>query len=1260
MVVIKPTKKQSTKITDFLQSIKDGRALRRVKTRLGIALPQEIKINGGVADLKKLKIGDSLISLKGKGKTKKQETQQITSVGKYTSLRFFYLVNDELPFHPHQSLVVDGKVIHAMHLKVGDNLEDENGKPIKVESVRKKHGKIDAVKVEVSGEHTYFLNGVLAHNASRYWVGGAGNWDASTTTHWSASSGGGGGASVPTSSDDVIFDSASNATAYTMTLNSQMACANLTMGHPLSGALTIATSGTNSTSIYGNLSLASGIVVTTFYSTWSFRATTGTATILTNGVKMYNVSITGAATFQLSDDLHIAFALNKTAGTFDPNGKAVVFGEYGAPGSINGVTSFYDLKLLNWNVSTNGLNLYNDITVTNAFTSTGYSATKRNFIYSNVLGTRRTITAASVTMSNTDFMDIAGAGAGTWSGTSIANGGNNTGITFTTPITCTWVGTSGGSWSNTAMWDGTIVPLIHDTVVFDANSITSGSRTITMDVAGVPSVSFANVANTPAVTISTQLRLYGDFNLTATGTFTPSGNGHYFYGRSNPTLTSAGKSFTSGWYLQTPGTTFYLGDDAVAGGVVYLYAGNFNAQNHNVSMNSFGYSPSTARTITMGDGTWTITGLSNAWIVSSTWDTIVCGNSTLKFTDSSNSNLDWNGQGKTYHTVWFSRGASTGEIRVYGLNTIYELKDTGTEAHSMLFSSNSTQHITNFTVSGTSGKLVTISTYNSTSPHYLVKDGGGIIQCDFLNVSHSVATPANSWYAGLNSTNGQSTTTAGSGWIFGVQQTKTTTAKANITWAGKAVHAQAKAAVKNMVPRTATAKAKIVFQRTDTVQAKANIYGTVEYGLPKYVAVYEGSILPNDDSSVYLPNEQAYSNFYTNNNYDSPTEEIVSGAYRQTYEGLIESGNTYRNDFSLNLPNAGYTIVIRSKAPNPGLGEPDNYPYILLGEWMDDQGIWWQARIQYNEELEQYELRVTGELEAGDLVITDIDLTAYHVFHFTFDSSNLKVYIDSVLKGTLVSEYEPSSNTPYFEFGARAYSIPGTPTDQLIAGSGADDNAVGNIAWTNPGNITAYDGNLADATVAASSEQTHWLKATNFGFDIPTGSIIAGILVYVSGKIVGVAGWQLDFIRIIKGGVIGTTVNKTAVLPNSTVNTVAASNSEDLWGETWTAEDINDEDFGVALSTIGSDGYTAAVSIEDFEIVVYYLPPETVESSFDAYWDYIQLFEELFEPGAPQLLDRSLKSKARIKKTITRGDTAESLVAYECDDLPEDAGWSAD
>ena len=52
--------------------------------------------------------------------------------------------------------------------------------------------------------------------ATRYWVGGTGDWDASDTTHWSDSSGGAGGQSVPGSSDSVIFDSSSGGGTITL------------------------------------------------------------------------------------------------------------------------------------------------------------------------------------------------------------------------------------------------------------------------------------------------------------------------------------------------------------------------------------------------------------------------------------------------------------------------------------------------------------------------------------------------------------------------------------------------------------------------------------------------------------------------------------------------------------------------------------------------------------------------------------------------------------------------------------------------------------------------------------------------------------------------------------------------------------------------------------------------------------------------------------------------------------------------------------
>lgn len=84
--------------------------------------------------------------------------------------------------------------------------------------------------------------------ATRYWVGGTGTWDASSTTNWSATSGGAGGASAPVAADTVIFDSnsgtgtcttASGSVCAIATLNSSTLGLTLGANHTMSGLFTL-------------------------------------------------------------------------------------------------------------------------------------------------------------------------------------------------------------------------------------------------------------------------------------------------------------------------------------------------------------------------------------------------------------------------------------------------------------------------------------------------------------------------------------------------------------------------------------------------------------------------------------------------------------------------------------------------------------------------------------------------------------------------------------------------------------------------------------------------------------------------------------------------------------------------------------------------------------------------------------------------------------------------------------------------------------
>jgi hypothetical protein len=89
----------------------------------------------------------------------------------------------------------------------------------------------------------------------RYWVGGTGTWDNSSTTNWSATSGGSGGASVPTSSDDVFFNA--NSGSGTVTIAATANIKNFTLtGY--TGTIT----GTNTIFAYGNITLGTTAALT--------------------------------------------------------------------------------------------------------------------------------------------------------------------------------------------------------------------------------------------------------------------------------------------------------------------------------------------------------------------------------------------------------------------------------------------------------------------------------------------------------------------------------------------------------------------------------------------------------------------------------------------------------------------------------------------------------------------------------------------------------------------------------------------------------------------------------------------------------------------------------------------------------------------------------------------------------------------------------------------------------------------------------------
>jgi uncharacterized delta-60 repeat protein len=177
--------------------------------------------------------------------------------------------------------------------------------------------------------------------------------------------------------------------------------------------------------------------------------------------------------------------------------------------------------------------------------------------------------------------------------------------------------------------------------------------------------------------------------------------------------------------------------------------------------------------------------------------------------------------------------------------------------------------------------------------------------------------------------------------------------------------------------------------------------------------------------------------------------------------------------------------------------------------------------------------------------------------------------------------------------GSQAKAATGSEGPRIATATGdcIEDASIGTVAWTTPGN--AFSSNDTYASVSVDGTTSRYIKCTNFGFSIPSGVTITGIVVGVERKANSNAngGSQDAAVRAVKGGTIGTTDKSTATIYPIAADTFEDhGSSSDLWGTTWTSSDINASNFGAAISVkkASASGNAHTVTIDTVRITVYY------------------------------------------------------------------------
>lgn len=174
--------------------------------------------------------------------------------------------------------------------------------------------------------------------ASRYWVGGTGNWS-DATNHWSDTSGGTPGAGfLPTSADDVYFDANSFASSGIVDTLGEVSCKNMDWSAITQSVMfrNIAANGSYTgynINIYGSLALSSLMTVICGTRGFIYFLSSGSETITSNGLEMslpavYFDGVGGKWT--LVDDFYVSTndasgngIFNLSNGEFDLNGQTL-------------------------------------------------------------------------------------------------------------------------------------------------------------------------------------------------------------------------------------------------------------------------------------------------------------------------------------------------------------------------------------------------------------------------------------------------------------------------------------------------------------------------------------------------------------------------------------------------------------------------------------------------------------------------------------------------------------------------------------------------------------------------------------------------------------------------------------------------------------------------------------------------------------------------------------------------------------------------
>lgn len=300
------------------------------------------------------------------------------------------------------------------------------------------------------------------------------------------------------------------------------------------------------------------------------------------------------------------------------------------------------------------------------------------------------------------------------------------GLMFALPSLTVWDTSNGNGWSNSSGGaNNGLNPTQTDDVVFDANS--GSGRTITLTTATCRDISTSSSA---IMVFAGDLNPYGTTidlsKVSSLGTLQLQGANGKDLTTQNCTIATLLGSANASLILHT--------DLVVTAQGSSIFISNFNANGFNFTTS--GWAQGSSSTLTMGSGTFALTGTGAVWNPQSGC-TIAPGTSTIKLTNNSASSKTFSGS-NTYNNFWNATSGG-GAVNINGNNTFNDLKISA--GATQLLPTSIATTVATLTADGT-GLPINLQSNASGGAATLTKSGGGTVNVDYCNIKDITALPA--------------------------------------------------------------------------------------------------------------------------------------------------------------------------------------------------------------------------------------------------------------------------------------------------------------------------------------------------------------------------------------------------------------------------------------------------------------------------------------------------------------------------------------